>query len=322
MAFRYTYSFEVKHTELGKYRIVSGTDEAVVRAKAQALLDTWNAEYRRKLEKERFKADQEASRQKMRQQKENAKEQLENNLRAAEELTDEAKAALEQIANTLHSALSVNHAVNWAKLKRRDSYSTPKPKEPIYLEFPREPQPSDSRHTPPPENPIFAEYPPEPQPTDAKYQPALKLLDKLSGRDEKKVRAAYESYLQDHANWDNSVKEIEAENQRRPEAASQNDLENQRRAKLLYNEEHDAWVMACQQVQLKNETLYSKTVAAIEAWNDAAEQHSKKRDQENAAIDTLMNGANLLYLLEKHGRKAKIDIREAKKILGEKVDDV
>jgi restriction system protein len=33
---------------------------------------------------------------------------------------------------------------------------------------------------------------------------------------------------------------------------------------------------------------------------------------------TLMNGANLLYLLEKHGTHAKIDIREAKKILGEK----
>ena len=28
---------------------------------------------------------------------------------------------------------------------------------------------------------------------------------------------------------------------------------------------------------------------------------------------TLMNGANLLYLLEKHGHKARIDIREAKK---------
>ncbi len=33
---------------------------------------------------------------------------------------------------------------------------------------------------------------------------------------------------------------------------------------------------------------------------------------------TLMNGANLLYLLEKHGHKAKIDIKEAKMILGEK----
>jgi restriction system protein len=33
----------------------------------------------------------------------------------------------------------------------------------------------------------------------------------------------------------------------------------------------------------------------------------------------LMNGANLLYLLENHGRKAKIDLKEAKWILGEKV---
>jgi hypothetical protein len=32
----------------------------------------------------------------------------------------------------------------------------------------------------------------------------------------------------------------------------------------------------------------------------------------------LMNGANLLYLLEKHGRKANIDISEAKKLLGER----
>lgn len=31
---------------------------------------------------------------------------------------------------------------------------------------------------------------------------------------------------------------------------------------------------------------------------------------------TLMNGANLLYLLEKHGHKAKIDLKEAKKMMG------
>lgn len=33
---------------------------------------------------------------------------------------------------------------------------------------------------------------------------------------------------------------------------------------------------------------------------------------------TLMNGANLLYLLEKHGHKARIDIKEAKKLLNAK----
>jgi len=33
---------------------------------------------------------------------------------------------------------------------------------------------------------------------------------------------------------------------------------------------------------------------------------------------TLLNGSNLLHLLEKHGHHAKIDLREAKKILAEK----
>jgi restriction system protein len=28
---------------------------------------------------------------------------------------------------------------------------------------------------------------------------------------------------------------------------------------------------------------------------------------------TLMNGANLLYLVEKHGKKARIDLKEAKR---------
>ena len=32
---------------------------------------------------------------------------------------------------------------------------------------------------------------------------------------------------------------------------------------------------------------------------------------------TLMSGGELLYLLEKHGYKAKIDLKEAKKILSE-----
>jgi restriction system protein len=34
---------------------------------------------------------------------------------------------------------------------------------------------------------------------------------------------------------------------------------------------------------------------------------------------TLLSGNNLLHLLEKHGHKAKIDLKEAKIFLGEKV---
>jgi len=255
----FRYTFEVKHTGLGKYRIVSGTDESLVRAKAEALETTWNAEFKRKLDKDRVNMNREAARHKLRQNK----EQLEENRLAAEELTEEAKAAIEQVTGILHAALSKKHAVNWNKLKRNDSYSKPRPITPRYLEFPYEPQPEQKKYNPTPECPIFLEYPPEPQADNVKYQPVLTWFDKLlESRVKGKNQTAYDLYLQDHAAWEESVKTAEAENRRRAEA--------------------DAYEFA------KGKPL------------------------------TLMNGANLLYLLEKHGRKAKIDIREAKRILGEK----
>ena len=300
--FRYTYRYEAKHTGLGKYRIVSGTDDAIVRAKAEALEATWCAEYERKLEKNRLIAEREAARERSQRQKEHTKEEQENNRQAAEDLTDEATEALEQVTDTLHNALSEDHEVDWENLKSRNSCSKPKPAQPEYLKFPREPQPDDKRYIPPPENPIslpenpvYLEYPPEPQPDSPQYQPVLTFWDKKSNSGKKKTQAAYDLYLQDHAAWAFAVKQIKATNQRRAEAASknvienqrarQNDIENQRRAKELYLQEHEAWVRACQQVQLKNETLYSESVAAIEAWNTGAAEYSVKRDQENAAID-------------------------------------
>ena len=350
--FRYTY--EAKHTELGKYRIVSGTDDAVVRAKGAALLATWEAEYKRKLEKDRLIAEREAKKdrlieerdaalEKSQQQKEKAKEELENNLQAAEDRTDEATEALEQVTDTLHNGLSADHEVDWGNLKRRDSYPEPKPAHLLeYLKFPREPQPDDRRYNNPPpeklillpekpillpEDPIPLECPPEPQPDSPKYQPVVTLsfLDKMLNRAEMKTQAAkHELYLQDYAAWSEieAVRQRRAEaarqniienqrraeaarqntiknqrraeaarqntikNQHRVEAARQNDIAKQRRAKDLFLQEHEAWAKDCQQIQLKNETLYSESVVAIEAWNTAAAEYSVKQDQENAAIDT------------------------------------
>lgn len=294
--FRYTYRYEAKHTGLGKYRIVSGTDETVVRAKAEALEATWCAEYERRREKNRLIAEREAkknrlieereaARERSEQQKEKAKEEQENNLQAAEDLTDEATEALEQITDILHNGLDEDHEVDWEKLKGPKLCPKPKPAQPEYLKFPREPQPDDPRYNPPPKNPIFLDYPPAPQPDSPKYKPVLTFWDKKLNREEKIIQAAYNLYLQHHAAWAKSVKPIEIENQRRAEAARLNDIENHRRAKELFLQEHEAWGKACQQVQLKNEALYAESLAATEAWNTAAAEYSAKRDQENAAID-------------------------------------
>ena len=317
--FRHTYTFEVKHDELGKYRILSGTNETVVKAKAIALLASWRAEYERKCEKNRIIAEREAKKNRLiekretaldrsQQQKEKAKEELENNRQAAEDLSDEATEALEQVTDILHNGLSEDHEVDWETLKNRGSYPKPKPPQPESLRLPREPQPDDPKYIPLPENPIFLpenpvflEYPIEPKPDDPKYKPQLSYLEKLFKISKDEIEAKYHGYyLRDHESWLRRIaKPIEAENQRRAEiaaqnieenqrraeAARQNDIENKRRAQELFLQEHESWAKACEQAKFKNELLNSEWSMAINVWNIEAAEYSAKQDQENAAIE-------------------------------------
>ena len=189
--FRYTY--EVKHEGLGKYRVISGTNNAITKAKASALLQTWEAEYQRKKAKEQEKQESIRSKEERLNEKERRLQLLQRRQDEATERTNEAQAILKNIANTLHVALTSKHAVNWETLKHKDSYSKPKPNEITYLEFPREPQAED-----------------------AKYRPALNLFNKLSkSRVEQKTQAANDLYIQDHAAWLKTVEQIKSENQKR-----------------------------------------------------------------------------------------------------------
>lgn len=182
----FRYSYEVRHDGLGKYRLISGTDETFVRAKATALRNTWEAEYRRKLAKQREKEDREMYRR-----------ELQGNVREAELRTKDAKDGLAQVANILHMALDSNHAVDWEKLKRKDTYSKPKPSEPVYLEFPKEPQIED-----------------------AKYQPVLTVFDKFSKtRVDEKTRIVKLLFESDHVAWLVAVEQVKAENQNRYSAS-------------------------------------------------------------------------------------------------------
>jgi restriction system protein len=212
--FRYTYN--VKHEGLGKYRVISGTDNALAKAKATALLQTWEAEYERKIAKEREKEEGIRSKEARLNEKEKRVQLLQRRQDEATERTDEAQAILKNIANTLRAALTSKHAVNWEKLKHNDSYSKPKPNEITYLEFPREPQTED-----------------------AKYRPALNLFDKFSkSRVEQKTQAANNLYLQDHAAWLETVEQIKAENQKRY-SESVAAIEKWNAASLKYQEEQE-----------------------------------------------------------------------------------
>jgi hypothetical protein len=107
--FRYTY--KVNHEGLGKYRVISGTNNAITKAKASALLQTWEAEYQRKKAKEQEKQESIRSKEEHLNEKERRLQLLQRRQNEATERTDEAQTILKSIANTLRAALTSKHAV-------------------------------------------------------------------------------------------------------------------------------------------------------------------------------------------------------------------
>src|ERR1700677_3398317 len=153
------FTVEVSHDGLGKYRVVSGTDCFVVKAKALQL--SWDEEYRRKQAKEREKNTKEQERRSRIRSREEHQQEIEEKLEEAADRTEEAKAKLERIQNTLCYALELKHAVKWETLKRADPYPVPEPVAPSYLDYPSEPKPEDAKYQP------LQNSEPEPQPDRA-----------------------------------------------------------------------------------------------------------------------------------------------------------
>jgi restriction system protein len=280
------YTCEVKHTGLGKYRVLSGTDRGIVEAKARALKLSWDDEFRWKLakdEEKQAKEQEKVERIRLRErhlsEKEREKEMrnraLEERQDKAEERTEGAKAEIEQIRNILRSALKLKHSVNWEQIKQTDRFPKPEPKIPPYLDYPREPQLGDPRYQPG----RYAE--PEPQPTDARYQPVLTLFDKLiKSRTDQKIQAAQEIYLKEHNSWEEKARQFQAG--------------SKQQANDLFLSDHAAWREAVPKAEAENQRRYTEGTIAMERWNAERLEYQQKQDQENATIDKLKADYELL----------------------------
>jgi restriction system protein len=269
MSFRYTC--EVRHEGLGKYRVISGTDYALVEAKAKDQDLEWERKYLGVVEARRQKEETEDRR-------ERKKEELDEKLLEAEERTSEAQQAIEAVRNVLQFASKARCAIDWKKLKEHEPFPKPKPKPPVYLEYGREPQSGDARYQAVLNTEtlaarlVFLPYPPEPHQYDAKYQPLFGVLDKLmKSRAEQKAQAAQAIYLADHNAWKEIVQQVE--------------MANQQRANELFGRDHAAWAESVERTRVENERCYAQNVADVEKWNYEAQSYSRRTRKEDAAID-------------------------------------
>lgn len=173
-----TYYIDLEHPGLGKFRRVRGSDEFVVRRKAQEQELSWQQQWQHKQEIEAA-----------RDRRKRAAYDKETKKALAESQTEEAKADLDTLRNILKQTMSLKQA-SWSSLYDRSKFTETAPA-----------------------NPDFVAAPAEPKTEDAAFRVTLSLLDKLiPPLKRKKLRAAAERWSRAHAHWKQQADETEHEN--------------------------------------------------------------------------------------------------------------
>lgn len=124
-----SYSLEVRHSGLNKYRQVTGRESDVVLQKAQAVAEQWNSQWATV----KARADK--------------KQYVERQKAAAQRRTAEAQGALEDLEATLRSGLSVK-PFDWEHEKSRAPFAEAEPRAPRKPSHPPEPSSDSPRFQP------------------------------------------------------------------------------------------------------------------------------------------------------------------------------
>ena len=124
----YRYQITVSHPELGKARILTGSDTYILESRARELKQRWDEQYEKKLDVER--------RAEKRQQR---SQHLQESQEEARERTDSALSERESLEALLATAIASGLAFNWESLKDQTAYPTPLPLPPVYKLNPFEP---------------------------------------------------------------------------------------------------------------------------------------------------------------------------------------
>lgn len=166
------YSVEMYHKGLNEHKIISAPDVAMLENKANLQAQKWSEKWDI-ISTKRKNADEK-----------------EANFEEANERTEEAKKALEEIDNLLLHTLSVDDTVNWDSLKKRSRFPEKSPVKP--------------------EKKSYKEYPRKPNKESTEFVPKFTFLEKLiSSKKEKKFLDYENKYLNAISEWEKQKKIID-----------------------------------------------------------------------------------------------------------------
>lgn len=159
------YSVEMYHKGLNEHKIISAPDVAMLENKANLQAQKWSEKWDI-ISTKRKNADE-----------------REANFDEANERTEEATKALEEIDNILLHTLSTDDTVNWDSLKKRNRFPEKIPAKP--------------------EKKGYKEYPIKPNKEAAEYVPTFTFWEKLiSSKKEKKIQDYENKYVNAISEWE------------------------------------------------------------------------------------------------------------------------
>jgi restriction system protein len=166
------YIAEVTHRGLNDYKAFTSTDEDILENKVDNHVAKLEERWEKIVEKK------------------NVINTKEENLREAQNRTQEAIWALERIDNILRHTLSIDDTIDWDQLKDKSKFKVPKPV-----------KSSD--------NPLLQ----KPDQNSSEFQPKLSFLDNfLKSKKEEKIRQAQQKYQLAIERWANACDQIEKDN--------------------------------------------------------------------------------------------------------------
>ncbi|MFA6009260.1 MAG: hypothetical protein WC799_04690 [Desulfobacteraceae bacterium] len=119
------YTVEMFHKGLNEHKLLSAPEIDMLQNKANFQAQKWTEKWN------------------LTENRRSTNQQKEANIEEAASKTEEAIEALKQLDNLLLHTLSVNDAVDWERLKKREIYSEKKPEKPVkrkYREYPYAPK--------------------------------------------------------------------------------------------------------------------------------------------------------------------------------------
>lgn len=313
------YSETIVHSQLGKTKLITGTDYYVVQAKARAQMHAWDMQWQKFEEKRLAKeaAKIEAQERRLREKEAKEKERLEKSEQRELERAEKAAykearqaeaqacdgAAKELIAlveGILQHTLGVDDRVDWSSLKHSLEFVPPaslqeprKPERPVLRSLPNKLDLSQFNEEPP-EPTNLRQKPTKPVFSEQAYEPQLGLMASVATSKQKKKEMAQARWRKDWDEWQEECKRIDAQNLHIRAHALKKHQEQVQQEKEVAIERWKAEAMQVHQSNQVLERAYLQNVASweqqhnnyIQQLNAAKQHHANTAAEHNQRIDT------------------------------------